>query len=175
MADRLVGRATRTHFGGLGGLKGDQGFAPEFQDDHLYRELWGFASPESRQVGHFLTAVDMGGGGGFWVHFMVGHEQATDARLGLVAQAVSPASKDKVRFRAAITLDGLGQYEARDMALQGILDPARHGSLAHRRGNSMEDLRLSVRGYRLGQMVGGGQMATNKDLANWIALNVAGN
>jgi hypothetical protein len=38
----------------------------------------------------------------------------------------------------------------------------------------MEDLRLSVRGYRLGQMLETGGVRDNKYLATWIALNVAG-
>ncbi len=38
----------------------------------------------------------------------------------------------------------------------------------------MEDLRLSVRGWRLGNMIASGQLSSNKELANWMAFNVAG-
>jgi len=53
-------------------------------------------------------------------------------------------------------------------------DPAKYGSLVNRKGTSMADLRLSVRGWRLGRTVATGGIQTNKGLANWIALNVAG-
>jgi len=58
--DAMLGRKLHTHFRGIGGSKGDTGFAPEFRDDYLYAELWGFQTPHSQQVGHFLTAVSMG-------------------------------------------------------------------------------------------------------------------
>ena len=37
----------------------------------------------------------------------------------------------------------------------------------------MEDLKLSVRGWRLGTLVANGQIGTNRDLADWIALCVS--
>ena len=175
LPDRLVGQATRTHFQGAGAIRGDAGFAPEFQDDYLYAELWGFETPESRQTGHFLTAVDMGRSGG-WIHSIVGHEQSSDSvwKGTVIRQMRQPSSGDKQMFLAAVAFDAGGQPGARDIALAGILDPATHGALEGRQGNSMEDLRLSIRGWRLGNMDTQGQIGTNKDLANWMALNVAG-
>ena len=60
------------------------------------------------------------------------------------------------------------------MALSSILDPDRWGPFETRIGNSMEDLRLSVRGWRLGRFVANGYVESNKDLATWVALWVAG-
>ena len=175
LPDRLVGQATRTHFQGAGAIRGDAGFAPEFQDDYLYAELWGYQTPHSRQTGHFLTAVDMGRSGD-WVRSIVGHEQSSDAALqdGLAWQMRKPTSDDVSLFVEALACDAVGSTAARDSALEAILSPQKHGALADRRGNSLADLRLSVRGWRLGNMVAQGGLGTNKDLANWIALNVAG-
>jgi hypothetical protein len=173
--DRVLGGWSRTHFRGIGAARGDIGFAGEFRDDYWYQDYWGGGNPESKQVGHFLTAVDMGSHGG-WVHSIVGHEQAGDSPLGLARQLGSPSATDKAHFRAALALDESGYTSERDAHLMAILDPSQHGPLSARKGNSLEDLRLSARGYRLGQMITGGSpgMQTNKDVANWIALNVSG-
>jgi hypothetical protein len=62
--------------------------------------------------------------------------------------------------------------------LQGILlpqpIPRGYGPIESRIGNSMEDLRLSVAGWRLGNLVATGEIQTNREMANWVALNVAG-
>jgi hypothetical protein len=178
-------RIPHVQFGGLGGIPGDYGFQEEFRDDHLYEELWGIERPASQQVGHFLTAVSMGYDQNkyrrlLWLDFIVGHELFSDGH-NLVGRAIftplqilSPSDTDVFRFRVAVNADADGKYETRDINLQLVLNLSQYGALEDRVGNSMEDLRLSVRGWRLGTMVGTGEMATNKDLANWIALNVAG-
>ncbi len=172
--DTLVGLASRTHFTGSGGVMGDAGFAPEFQDDHLYAEQWGFETPYSKQTGHFLTAVDMGRTGR-WTYPIVGHELFADTLPSVAFQIFpGPTQYDVLAFKIAVMADGWGAIEAREANLAFILNPEVHGAVQTRQGNSMEDLRLSVRGWRLGNMVTTGQIGSNKDLANWIALNVAG-
>jgi hypothetical protein len=172
--DRFVGGVTRTHFRGSGAVRGDAGFAPEYRDDHLYADLWGYETPYSRQTGHFLTAVDMGAGDGpLWMLLAVGHEQAPDPRLG--EQIGGASLGDLVSFSRAVRADEPGQVLAREAYLSSILDESKHGELIGRRGNSMADLRLTVRGWRLGSMIAQGRLGTNKDLATWMALNVAGN
>jgi len=170
-------KVIHTHFQGLASIKGDAGFAPEFQDDHWYAERWNTATPESKQVGHFLTAVSMGFDGS-WVLLcaVVGHEQSSDSwtKGGPFVQMLHPSDADLSHFLAAIAFDKMGYTEMRDRLLESILSPEKHGALRTRRGNSMEDLRLSVRGWRLGDMVAQGQLGSNKELANWIAMNVAG-
>ncbi len=172
------------HFSGLAARRGDTGFRSEFRDDHLYSDLWGIETPASRQVGHFLTAVHMGYKPGhlegFFIRSIVGHEMVTDAKgkLGVpvrTAQQVAAAGSTEIScFKTAVKLDAAGASPLdMDAALYPIFDPAKHGKQEDRIGNSMEDLRLSVKGWRLGQMVESGVLATNKDLANWIALNVA--
>ena len=192
-------RGPFTQFGGVGGIRGDSGFQTQFQDDHLYGELWEIEQPASRQVGHFLTAVRMGYEQGslirwFLKYLIIRHEQASDGRggpggvIGTIDQAIDPVASTyggAIRnghislFDEAVSLDASGDHEARDEILIDILRPygaqlGGFGPLDNRVGNSLEDLRLSVRGWRLGNMVASGGMQTNKDLANWIALYVAG-
>ena len=173
IADAIAGWLTRTHFRGVGGIPGDIGFAQEFRDDHLYTDVWGFDEPTSRQTGHFLTAVDMGYHEG-WIHSIVAHELHADPGAGVFIQLGLPTTADILNFRAAMEADERGFGGLRDAALSLVLNEAQRGPVAERQGNSMEDLRLSIRGWRLGAMVANGQLGTNKDLANWIALNVAG-
>jgi hypothetical protein len=166
----------------VGGIHGDVGFAREYGDDHLYGELWGFSTPESRQTGHFLTAVNMGyqstwWNENLWTGLIAGHEVYSDKGLGLLSQvgvALRDNSELSSRFEAAVVADTWGFAKERDVLLQLIYNPALHGAQADRQGNSMEDLRLSVRGWRLGQLVANGSLTTNKDVANWVAWNIAG-
>ena len=54
-----------------------------------------------------------------------------------------------------------------------ISQPSAHSAQEGRRGNSMEDLSLSARGFELGGMISAGKLKTNVDVANWLSLNVA--
>ncbi len=180
-----TGGVLPAQFEGIGAARGDKGFAQEFQDDHLYGELWGIERPASRQLGHFLTAVRMGDADNdylrlAYLYAIVGHEQKSDGKgkigqmFGLMRQSLAPSRSDVSAFRIAVEQDAAGAYEARDATLYTIFDPKKHGDPANRIGNSMEDLRLSVRGWRLGAGVRQGEFTTNKDVANWLALYVAG-
>ena len=178
------------HFRGVGSLRGDAGFQAELKDDHLYRDLWNIETPASKQVGHFLSAVSMGQDNGIekwlWLYAIVRHEQYSDGRgklgqlLGLTRQAV-PIERYELSmtvihiqwFLKATALDATGEYAARDQLLRDILSPYIYGDQSGRIGNSLEDLRLSVRGWRLGNLVANGGIQTNSDLANWLVLYVA--
>ena len=181
-------------FEGIGGTKGDSGFQTEFQDDYLYANLWNINTPASRQVGHFLSAVKMGFDQDsinrqIWLYAIVRHEQYSDVLsdgksgqvLGLARQAI-PLSILELRatnasikaFLTATDSDALGLYDSRDTLLQGIYNLG-SGTPEERVGNSMADLRLSVRGWRLGNMVANGDITTSQGIANWLALYVAGN
>jgi hypothetical protein len=178
LRDRLAGRAARINFGGLGQVAGDSGFVSECQDDHWYHSDWtpGALGPQSQQLGHFLTAINMSRAGSrVFLSLMLAHEQSSDRKgMGPVAgrvAAILRSGTDIDAFMAAVLLDSAGDPSGRDTALHTILDP--YGPLSERVGNSMEDLRLDVRAYRLVQLVASGQLRTNRDVANWIALNVA--
>ena len=172
-------------FGGaIGKFHGDTGFASEFKDDYLYSSQWGTKQPASRQTGHFLTAVAMGMTSDkslrrFYLRSIVGHELRSDGKgvsqlFSTFNQILAPSQNDVDAFEKAVATDIGGNYRARDSQLFSIFDPDKHGDQASRVGNSMEDLRLSVRGWRLGTAVSQGVLQTNKDVATWIALNVAG-
>lgn len=168
-----VAQELHTQFAGPGSTLGDAGFAPQYRDDYLYGLYWGEVTPYSEQTGHFLTAVSMGNAtGSFWMCAAVGHEQRADNHIG--RQIMAPTQGDIEAFQRALVYDAAGDSAARDHELYGILNPSPSRSIASRRGNSMSDLRLTVRGWRLGSLVALGQLGSNKDLANWIALNVAG-
>ncbi len=83
--------------------------------------------------------------------------------------------RDIAAFHSAVEHDSSKDYLSRDTSLMSIYGLWRHGNQKDRVGNSMQDLRLSVRGWRLGSMVRQGGLSTNKDLANWLALYVAEN
>ncbi len=151
----------------------------------MYGELWGIAQPASRQLGHFLTAVRMGYQQNeiirlAYLYAIVGHEQRSDGTgfvgqaIGLANQSITPSSADIFAFRVAVEQDISGASTARDATLQTIYAPSVHGNPAERTGNSMQDLRLSVRGWRLGALVRQGGITTSQELANWLALYVAG-
>jgi hypothetical protein len=172
-----LGKLLHTNFLGMGRLAGDKGFAANFGDDYLYGQKgWGGRTGVSQQLGHFLTAVNMGRDGSeFFKRMVVGHEQVSDLALRApVSTLLRPTGADIQAFDHALAADASGNISAREAALGSILDPGRIGPLENRQGNSLEDLRLSVRGWRLGTMVASGEIATNRQVANWIALNVAG-
>ena len=177
-------------FGGIAAQRGDYGFQSQFRDDHLYGQVWGIEQPASRQVGHFLTAVKLGSGSStnpwntlarLWL--IVRHEQFSDTTCTVcgVARQLAPIRPqeefridDLARFSAAASADANGNYMLREALLMDIIDPERFGPLDTRIGNSMQDLRLSARGWYLGQLVNSGGLKTNQDLTNWLALNIAG-
>jgi hypothetical protein len=176
-------RVPNMHLSGLGAAKGDRGFRREFADDYLYGELWGYGpGAHSNQVGHLLTAIatSYGGGTEFWMRLDIGHEKINDGRTvgsrgwKILPQYGAATSSDLQLFSGALSADAQGDYAQRDANLSAILAwDTTYGPQFSRIGNSMEDLRLTVRGWNLGQLVLSGALRTNRDLAAWIALNVA--
>jgi hypothetical protein len=158
-------------------MKGDGGFAPELGDEHLYTELWGRkpgGGPYSTQVGHLLTAIHMGmNGADFFKGLVVGHEQVGDqVSDALYWQSRSPTQRDIEAFNTALENDRLGDFASRDAALASIFDPSLHGPQAAREGNSMEDLRLSVRGWDLGLQVATGAISSKHQLEYFILTKI---
>ncbi len=180
VTDYLAGRVGRSHFSGLGSIGGDEGFQPQFKDAHWYTEKWGLQPTDSTQLGHFLTAVDMAiNGSDKDKSAIIRHEQIPDdwglRGIGAIEEAkrTRATPKDMSAFDWAIVFDVRGDYESRDAMLMSILDPEKHGDLRNRRGNSLEDLILSVRGWELGRQIALGTIKTNDELADWIARNIA--
>ena len=158
--------------GNFAGDFGESGFQTEFQDGYLYEQYWG---GQTDQVGHFLTAVGGGYGVGkgalpedITLGAFIGHEKTGDQNL--LEQLSAASDADFGLFHQAVNADAAGDYELRDRYLMTILGP---GSLADRKGNSLEDLRLTVRGWRFGQMIANGDIETRDEAADWLKENVA--
>ncbi len=180
LADNLAGRVPHSNLSGLGAGKGDFGFQPQFMDDQWYSGLWGYKDlPHTTQLGHFLTAVDMGLDGGDWLKSaMINHEQIPDDALGgfgaaALAFAKRASPEDMAAFDSAVTYDKLGDYDSRDKMLRSILEKPDLKPWQTREGNSLEDLALSVKGWELGREIARGELKTSKDVADWIAGNIA--
>ena len=169
-------------FKGVGSIRGNSGLDFSLQDDWLYQKYWGAQSSTSRQIGHFLTAVNLGfvplpKGIAFWL--MIGHEQYTDGAfdgtmVSIAIQLTRPRSRDIMAFDLAAKLDKINEPTLRDLALETIFSPDKHGEIEGRIGNSMADLRLSVIGWNLGRAVRNGEFASNKELAYQLIVNLAG-
>ncbi len=110
---------------------------------------------------------------------IIRHEQIPDNQgfrgLGSVVEALgsSPTTADVGAFDWAVVFDMQGDYEMRDAMLRSILSESRFGPQGGREGNSLEDLRLSVKGWELGRMIALDEIKTNYDLAGWLATNIA--
>ncbi len=174
--DRFLGFAVSGNFRHLGGEKGDRGFKVSLGDEHWYHEVWGEATAKakSRQVGHFLSAINMGmrlSPGGL----IVGHEQAGDQDIKgqLVKAAAAQYNGGAMRFQLAAALALQNDTAGMDALLEPLLGQTPYVPTYDRQGNSLEDLRLSAFGYSLGMQVSLGLLHSNRDVANWIALNVS--
>jgi hypothetical protein len=159
----------------------DCGFAEEFQDSGLYPS-WGLEPSESNQVAHFLSAVsltykyiinaeihkqlpliirnqDIILMGDLALAAIIGHEKTSDDPTinGLLNQLNSVYSGDIDLWYQAVTYDETGQYLERDHALWSILEFKQttpfEGVEGDRLGNSLQDLRLSLKGYRFAKYV----------------------
>jgi RHS repeat-associated protein len=152
---------------------GEAGLNGDFQDGYMYEQYWG---GKTNQIGHFWTAVVYGSRASqslfqeeFLMRLAVGHEMVGDHRF--VRQYFSATGGALDLFRQAIEADILGDYESRDDYLSQIL-MMKGGNLEDRKGNSLEDLRLTVRGWRFGQMIATGQFASREEAAQWLNDNL---
>jgi RHS repeat-associated protein len=132
-----------------------------------YKDPWGEAS--NNQVGHFLTAANMGYNSEpgsteekLFLTLIVGHEIVGDQK-GFYAQ-----------FKA-----GNDNPEAIDLFLSGsddnfqkIIDMGKD-PWADRRGNSIEDLRLSYAGWTFGRLTRNNYFSSRTQQANWLKYMLA--
>jgi hypothetical protein len=175
----------------------DCGFAVEFRDNRFYG-LWGkdTSDPDqdSNQVGHFLTAVNMTY---YWelvhksnshpdsmaahsrwaLYPIIGHEQMSDdPSYNVVIQPTKPTTWDFILWDQAVEFDSMGQYQWRDEALWAILSFAADipmGSVdPDRVGNSLQDLRLSLKGYRFAHWVWDNPTTHPAQAGRWLRMNI---
>jgi RHS repeat-associated protein len=166
----------------------DTGFAEEFRDGHLWTNADGSAFV-SNQVNHFLTAADLAYRFGntldsitdSWARgCLIGHElygQGQQPELYQCTIGVSDVQHRK--FMWAIASDVRGDYCDRDRLISEILpglpESGSRGRLDQdpRRGNSRQDLRLSIKGWLFGKAILNGQINTTDEASNWLASNLA--
>jgi RHS repeat-associated protein len=149
---------------------GETGFQKQLQDGYLYEQYWG---GETNQVGHFLTGVELAYYSRYpgletpLLRFSVGHEMVGDqgAPISWLFQYLAANSEALNLFQQAVEADATGHYALRDEYLMAILGDE---PLDSRKGNSLEDLVLTVRGWRFGLMIASGELATREDAAAWL-------
>jgi hypothetical protein len=124
------------------------------------------------------------------LRLITGHEKVGDSEfvnfkllkspstaLSRVIQQYGAAThQDVERFLLANSADELGNYTERDCLLRQIIpglpdipDPYVY---RHRIGNSLQDLRLSVKGWRFGKMVKDKRITTLNEASMWIGNNL---
>jgi hypothetical protein len=161
----------------------DSGFKPELADGRFYAspKYWArLLKPEERhtsQVGHFLIAVGLRYNP--WpesvaLRLIVGHEKLGDRLIfGFVRQYVRARHADRQLFREAVAHDQAGDIQRRDEALFRIFgEPDEAKRDPDRIGNSVPDLRLSVKGWRFGEAIRAGQLRTRAEAANWLRREI---
>jgi hypothetical protein len=110
---------------------------------------------------------------------MVGDLQGLGQFNSIPAQYAASTLEARNHFRNAVEYDRQRNYQFRDNELRAILiatDPDFRFSDAlpggERVGNSMEDLRLSVKGWRFGGEVRNGPVQTRQQAASWLRREV---
>ena len=178
-----------THFSGILAGWTDTGFRNAFLDP------WGSAS--NNQVGHFLTAVDMGfnpkrtydfASNSTWfslslltvgtgipkeesicVRLIVGHEQYPDNGWNAgTMQALAPKDADIQAFYNAVKALPNDAVLDLDKARGSIITiPVGTGT-----GNSIQDLLLSLFGYKFGSRIRLGTLDNRDEAAQWVRANL---
>ena len=199
---------------------GDAGFCDELADERFYTDerYWGeWTGEETRQMGHFLTAVALGfnpEGAYYQAHIIdflfdklpraadpeafqfepvppfpsdpetyalsliVGHEMIGDqpgsGQLWAIPEQYYAATAEaRTLFLKAVEADKDRRYWERDNLLQPILGFSEDAIHDPRRiGNSMQDLRLSVKGWRFGQEIRNRDIGTRQQAANWLRREI---
>jgi hypothetical protein len=83
------------------------------------------------------------------------------------AQFGATTEDDLAAWQEALHVGGKGRaFDWR--ALEGASSPLRAIAVANGEGNSVQDLRLSLVGWRLGELIGCGAFDRRRDVAAWI-------
>jgi hypothetical protein len=152
----------------------DCGISIEFEDSEFYKTIPAWGGGTSHQINHFLSAVaeyyyekDL--------RLIIAHEMSGDEdEWENLNNFVTPA--DYYHFQRAWYFDTNGMYTERDEELWEILDfdpifAPRIGNVDfRRRGNSLQDLRLSLRGVRFAAWVSLYKSSNPKKAAEWLTV-----
>jgi hypothetical protein len=165
----------------------NSGVASDLEDSGTYVNSWGGKAIAvlTNQINHFLSGV-----GEYYyekdLRTIIAHEKSTDATLvpGFVDKVkttkqnytneVTPA--DYSHFYRAWHFDTNGMYAERDQELWPILefDPdIAFGNIdPNRVGNSLQDLRLSLRAVRFASWVMSNRSSNPNQAGDWLANNL---
>jgi hypothetical protein len=175
----LVGEATQAQFSGLVAGSDSRGFRPELADPN----------PANPQTGHFLSFVVWARDGISEVEYAsaIGHELSGDARHSYTLPFVNAYQwwvgtdhQDTLRdivMRQPCSPSGRIDYAAldADLATHGWdsahLLPHEGGS-AEFTGNSLPDLRCTVAGLVMGNLIHIGNLRQARQVAHWMEINV---
>jgi hypothetical protein len=149
------------------------GLASEFEDSQFYIEpVWG--EQISRQINHFLSGV-----GEYYygkdIRIIIAHEKSTDRNKwdNFFSEVTL---RDRLLFYEAWEYDKKGLYPDRDDMLWSILnfsDSVSFGSVdPNRRGNSLQDFRLSLRAVRFSDWVMSNSESSPGQAGNWLSSNM---
>ena len=159
----------RTH---SGWSRNHSGFPKQYQDP------W----PDSRdQVGHFLTAVDIGRSD-FPPYYLcaLGHELVGDGPYvhDALIQCGTPTPSQTNYFFEALEAEVVGNDILRDCLIARLLPElpeeldANDPQFSGRQGNSRQDLRLTLKGLNFGKRVQMGNISTPHEASMWLVANL---
>jgi hypothetical protein len=169
-------------------LSGETGFAADFQDQGFYNGPWNSSGHVTTQVQHFLSAValsapfnavniryfDLEHG----IKTIIGHEKLSDRTSSEEDQINATTDTDLDRWYRAANADANGDIATRDAQLWAILkfgSDIDFGAVDPRReGNSLQDMRLSLKGYRFFLWVKENGSTQPSSAASWLRLNLQG-
>ncbi|MDX8394524.1 MAG: hypothetical protein R8K21_08080 [Mariprofundales bacterium] len=130
----------------------------------------------STQVQHFLTAVASTGYGKSGIKLMIGHEKLSDRSSSFEQQFNETTNTDIQNWHKAVNADSVGNYSYRDKLLWEILNFDTATPIGNvepaRAGNSLQDLRLSLKGYRFYFWIQQHATSHTNNAANWLWLNL---
>jgi len=167
---------------------GDNGFSSEFQDQKFYQDSdrWNSPGHLSTQVQHFLTAVAQSFpfssinhlGQNLGLRAIIGHEKIDDRTNSEWAQIQSTKDSDIDHWFNAIEADKIGDKAQRDSELWAILNFGSEIAFGdvdpNRFGNSLQDLRLSLKGHRFYTWIQQHKSGSPNQAASWLAQTLTG-
>ncbi len=112
------------------------------------------------------------------LRLIIGHEKYADAAAGpaeviaIRRQYSSTTALDLARFELAISYDRRGNQARRDCLLELIVGFQGETPPVGRLGNSLQDLRLSLKGWRFGLMIRERSIVTLAQASNWLERNL---
>ena len=163
---------------------GDNSGLPDELEDSQFYDGHTWINQESNQIAHFLSAVSEYYHKGRDVRLIIAHEKSRDPSgmtdTGDLMTNIfnEVTSADRSHFYRAWHYDTNGMYAERDQELWAILnfDPTIVQSLGDvdpaRQGNSLQDLRLSLRGVRFADWVMSNRSSPPGEAGQWLMTNL---